>query len=171
MNIRLVAMIASVAFAPALAVSAEPHTEHTYRLEPGEARPQATLRDAQWLVGAWTGTAFGQQFDQTWNPPSAGSMLGHFKLYGDDGASFFELLLLSVEEDTLSLKVKHFNPDFSAWEEKDDYVNFRLVKKDENALHFGGLSFYRRCEDEIDGYIVMKSGGEGGEQYFHYRRR
>ena len=47
-----------------------------------------------------------------------------FKLYGDDGVSMYEILFLNEEEGTLSLKVKHFNADFTAWEEKDEWVTF-----------------------------------------------
>ena len=151
--------------------SAEPKTEHTFQLSAGEERPAATIEDAGWLVGSWAGTAFGQHFEEVWNPPSAGTMVGFFKLLGDDGVTFYELLLLSVDEGTLSLKVKHFNPDFTAWEEKADYVNFQLVKKEEDALHFGGISFYRRGDDAIDGYIVMKHGEEVKEHHLKYERR
>jgi len=166
-NIKLLALL----FACTTAWSAEPRTEHTYSLEPGETRPVATLADASWLVGSWTGTAFGQQFEEVWNPPSAGSMIGLFKLYGDDGVSFYELLELRVSDGTLSLKVKHFNADFTAWEEKPDFIDFRLVKLEENALHFGGLSFYRRDDDSIDGYIVMRNDEKLTEHHLLYERR
>lgn len=151
--------------------AAEPHTEHTLRLSEGEARPAATLADAHWLVGDWAGTAFGKQFDETWNPPSAGTMVGTFKLFDDSGVSMYEILFLNEEEGTLSLKVKHFNADFSAWEEKGDYVNFRLVAMEDDALHFGGLSFYRRSSDHIDAYIVMREGDHVVEYPLVYRRR
>jgi len=151
--------------------AAEPKTEHTFQLSPGEERPAATIEDAGWLVGSWAGTAFGGRFEQVWNPPSAGTMVGFFKLLGDDGVSFYELLLLSIEDGTLSLKVKHFNPDFTAWEEKADYVHFQLVHKEADALHFGGISFYRQGDDQIDGYIVMRNGEEVTEHYLKYERR
>ncbi len=160
-----------VATLTTLTWAAEPRTEHTYQLAPDEPRPEATLDDVRWLAGSWTGTAFGQIFEEVWNPPSAGSMIGLFKLFGDDGVAFYEILLLSVEDGTLSLKVKHFNPDFTAWEDKEDYVNFRLVKKEEDALHFGGISFYRRDDDSIDGYIVMRSGEDTREHHLQYQRR
>ena len=153
------------------AFAAEPRTEHTYTVADGEQRPAATLSDAHWLVGSWTGTAFGQRFEEVWNAPSAGSMVGMFKLYDGDEVSFYELLLLTVEEGTLSLKVKHFNPDFSAWEEKADYINFRLAKLEEDALHFSGISFYRRDNDHIDGYIVMRNGDKITEHKLTYERQ
>jgi hypothetical protein len=98
-------------------------------------------------------------------------MVGMFKLYGDDGVAFYELLLLVVEDGTLSLKVKHFNPDFTAWEEKGDYHTFRLVKKEADALHFKGLSFYRRGDYAIDGYIVMQKNDSLTEHHLRYERR
>ena len=151
--------------------SAELRTEHTYQLEPDESRPGATLDDASWLVGSWSGTAFGSRFEAVWNAPSAETMVGLFKLFGDDGVEFYEILLLGVEDGTLSLKVKHFSADFTAWEDKEDYVNFRLVKKEDDALHFGGLSFYRRGDDSIDGYIVMRNAEETTEHHLDYKRR
>lgn len=169
---RFAACVAFLALTSgAAAWAAEPRTEHTYQLEPDEDRPAATIDDAAWLVGSWTGTAFGGRFEEVWNPPSAGTMIGLFKLYGDEGVSFYEILLLSVEDGSLSLKVKHFNPDFSAWEDKEDYVNFRLVKKEDDALHFGGLSFYRRDDSSMDGYIVMRSGEDVSEHHLKYQRR
>ena len=151
--------------------AAELRTEHTYQLTEGEARPAATIEDAAMLVGSWEGTAFGGRIEEVWNPPSAGTMVGMFKFFVDDEVVFYEIFLMTVEEGTLSLKVKHFSPDFTAWEEKDDYIEFRLVKIDEDALHFGGLSFYERGDDAIDGYIVMKNAEGIREEPLVYKRR
>jgi len=171
MSIFRIGAAVLLAASHAAAWSAELRTEHTYQLEPDETRPAATLDDASWLVGSWSGTAFGSQFEAAWNAPSAETMVGLFKLFGDDGVEFYEILLLSVEDGTLSLKVKHFSADFTAWEDKEDYVNFRLLKKEDDALHFGGLSFYRRGDDSIDGYIVMRNGEETTEHHLDYKRR
>ncbi len=156
---------------PIIAFAAEPRTAHTYQLEPGEERPPASLEDASWLVGSWVGTGFGQRIEEVWNPPTAGSMVGMFKLYGEEGVAFYELMLLVVEDGSLSLKVKHFDPDFTAWEEKADYGEFRLVKKEEAALHFHGLSFYRRDDDVIDVYIVIRRNDSWSEHHLAYERR
>jgi len=148
----------------------EPHTEHTFKLSEGESHAAATLEDAHWMAGSWTGTAFGSNFEEVWNAPSADSMVGLFKLFDDDGVGFYEILLMTVEDGTLSLKVKHFNADFTAWEEKGDFIDFRLVKKEDNALHFAGISFYRRDENHMDAYIVMRNGDEVTEHELKYVR-
>ncbi len=145
-------------------------TEHTVRLDDPENRPPATLEDVSWLVGSWKGEAFGGTFEEVWNPPSFGSMVGFFKLMGDEAVAFYELLLLVEEEGSLSLKVKHFNPDFSAWEEREDYVDFRFVSADDDVIHFSGISFYRLSDNEIHGWIRMRSGDQIREEKLVYRR-
>ena len=162
---------AIIAILSIAASAAEPRTEHTYKLADGESLPDATLADAAFLVGSWQGTAFGSQFEETWNPPSAGSMVGLFKLFDGDDVAFYELLLLTVDDGILSLKVKHFSADFTAWEEKTDYVDFRLVAIGDDALHFSGISFYRRGDDDMDGYIVMRNADGIREEKLTYRRR
>ena len=147
-----------------------PRTEHTLQLDDPERRPSATLEDVKWLTGSWQGTAFGASFEQTWNPASAGSMVGLFKVIRDDAVDFYELLLLIEEEGSLSLKVKHFTPEFVAWETKEDYIDFRLVRIDDDAIHFSGLSFYRRGDDTIEGYIAMRSEAGVREERLDYRR-
>ena len=154
-----------------VATAAELRTEHTYKLADGATRPAATIEDAAMLVGNWEGSAFGSRFEAAWNPPSANSMVGLFKLYNGDEVAFYEILLMTVEEGSLSLKVKHFSADFTAWEEKADYIEFRLVKIDDDALHFGGISFYKRGDDAIDAYIVMKNAEGIREEPLVYQRR
>ena len=146
-------------------------TEHTFRLDDPDTRVPASLEDVAWMVGSWTGDAFGGTFEQTWNPASVGSMVGMFKLINDDDINFYELLLLVEEEGSLSLKVKHFTPAFAAWEEKADYVHFRLVGIGSGVVHFSGLSFYQVSDDEMHGYIAMRTEDGVREEKLVYRRR
>lgn len=156
---------------PAPGLAAEPRTENTYQLAEGEERPVASLEAASFLIGNWTGTAFGERAEETWSEPTGGTMVGTFKLFNGDEPAMYEIMLLSVEDGTLSLKVKHFNPDFTAWEDKGDYVNFKLVAYGEGELHFGGLSFYRRNDDRVDGFIVMRNGENITEHRLIYERQ
>lgn len=151
-------------------LAVEPHTDNTFRLSDGEAPPDGRLSELSWLVGSWTCTAFGKQCEEIWSAPSAGSMVGTFKLYDDSGVSFYELMLLTRVDGVLTLRVKHFGADMSAWEDKQESVDFRLVAMSPDAVHFSGLSFYRRSADQIDGYIVM-SGQDGvKEELLRYQR-
>ncbi len=164
----LIALVAAASVGTASAQSAV--TEHTVRLDDPEKRPPAALEDVSWLVGSWEGEAFGGTFEEVWNPPSKGSMVGFFKFMGDEAVAFYELMLLVEEEGSLSLKVKHFNPDFSAWEEREEYVDFRFVSADDDVIHFSGISFYRLSKNEIHAWIRMRSGDQISEEKLVYRR-
>ena len=94
-----------------------------------------------------------------------------FKLLKGDEVAFYELLLLVEEEGSLSLKVKHFNSDFTAWEDKEDYVTFRLVKIREDAVDFSGLSFHRINDDEIHAYLALRDDEKTWEEKLIYYRR
>ena len=145
-------------------------SERTYKLDDPSQRPAATLEDVDWLVGSWVGTGFGQRFEQVWNPRSAGSMVGMFKLYDDGAVNFYELLVLIEVEGSLELRVKHFTPEFIAWEEKQDYVAFPLVRIDNDAIHFSGLSFYRIDDVTMKGYLAMRNDVGIREETLLYRR-
>ncbi|MDX1405848.1 MAG: DUF6265 family protein [Woeseiaceae bacterium] len=148
-----------------------PYTENTFVLDEPANQPTATLADVHWLVGSWAGDAFGATFEEVWNPPSADSMVGMVKYLDGDQVSFYELMLIVEEQASLNLKVKHFDADFSAWEEKGEFVNFPLVKLEVDAIHFHGLSFYRKNDDELHAFLVIR-GKEGvREEKMVYRRR
>lgn len=153
------------------AMAQSPRTEHTLQLDDPDSRPPATLADVAWLVGSWTGEAFGGTFEEVWNPPSAGSMVGLFKMMNGDDVRFYEIMLLVEEEGSLSLKVKHFHADFTAWEEKDDYVRFRFISADDDAVHFSGISFHRISDNEIHGYLALRNEEKVWEEKLVYQRR
>jgi len=93
-----------------------------------------------------------------------------FKFMGDEEVAFYELMLLAEEEGSLVLKVKHFSADFTAWEDKEDYINFRLVSIEPEAVHFSGLSFYKVNENEFIGYIALHNEDKVWEEKLVYRR-
>ena len=145
-------------------------TENTYKYIDGSEKTKATLTDITWLVGSWKGQAFGSSFEETWNPASNGSMVGMFKLLDEDKVGFYELMLIVEEEGSLVLKVKHFNADFSGWEEKADYISFPLVKIEKAAVHFSGLSFNKISDLQIDAYLAMYSGDTVSEEKLIYTK-
>jgi hypothetical protein len=98
--IRLVAVLALLLAGHATLAQSQ-HTEHTFKLDDPENRPAATLDDVSWLVGNWSGEAFGNTFEEGWNPPSAGSMIGFFKLMDDDAIHFSGISFYRIDDDTM----------------------------------------------------------------------
>jgi hypothetical protein len=60
----------------------------------------------------------------------------------------------------------------TGWEEKNDFVRFRLAKIEPDAIYFSGLTFRRVNPDLIEGYLALRDRATGAvrEETFIYRR-
>jgi hypothetical protein len=164
----LVLVVVSTA-CPALAQSSR--TENTLKLDDQSVRPPATIDSIAWLAGSWVGEGLGGEVEEIWSAPSAGSMMGGFKLLQQGEVAFYELILIREVEGSLVLELKHFNSDLTGWEEKNDMVTFRLVKVDGDSVYFSGLTYRRVDEDRMHIFLAMRSQGELREVQFELRRR
>jgi hypothetical protein len=115
--------------------------------------PPATLADISWICGFWKGEALGGETEEFWSPPSAGHMMGVFRLIRNGELSFCEILSLSEENHTLVLRVKHFDKTLKGWEEKEESMVFELLKKEPGKLFFNGLTFEKISENEINVWV------------------
>lgn len=145
-------------------------TTHTLKLDNVERSVNASIGDVEWLAGRWIGEGFGGQIEEIWSPAAGGAMVATFRLLQDDEPSFYELCLLVEENNTLIYKVRHFNPDFKAWEEKEEYVSFPLIKIEGQTLYFQGLT-YELVGDICHIYLAMKQkDGSHEEVHMTYQR-
>ena len=145
----------------------------TRRAAEDSVPPAATLADASWLAGQWTGTGIGgKPAMESWLAASGSTMVGTFvQQDGNGGIQFTEHLYLMEEDGTLILRLKHFNADLTGWEEKGDMLTFRLVAVEPCALYFSGLTI--RCEGEdglLAAVMMSRKGEDAGELVFRFRR-
>lgn len=128
-------------------------------LAEGASSPPASIDDVAWLVGHWKGAGLGGQSEEFFAPPLDGQMIGAFRQTKPDGSiMFYEFYQLLETGGSLALRIKHFNADFTGWEEKDDYVAFPLVAAEENAVYFDGLTFKMTGPDELRSAVVVDEG-------------
>ena len=167
MRLRAVAVLA-------LALTVPLAAQETRVAPEGHVPPPAAIEQADWLVGDWVGTGIdGAEAAESWLPPSGDTMVGLFVQEKPDGGLMFtEHMYLAEEGGSLVLKLKHFNPDLTGWEEKDGMVRFRLLSIEPCAAYFSSLTY--RCEAE-GGLLVavrMKSEGDAVEELvFRFKRR
>ncbi len=146
------------------------YTENTLQLDEGAERPRAKLDQLAFMVGAWEGEAFGGRFEEVWSAPSVGTMTGTFKLIHDEKPSMYEFEIIVEDEGSLAIRLKHFNADLSAWEEKAEFVEFPLVKLNEEGAFFAGLTYRRIGPDELGVFLAMKTKVGVREERLTYRR-
>ena len=165
-------VLAAVLVSSAVSVQGqEKMTERTLKLGTGAKSPHATMSDVAWLAGHWVGPALGGEAEEIWSPPKAGSMMGMYRLVRDGKVVFYELLALVQEGGSLVLRLKHFNPDLTGWEEKQKTVDFRLVGLGEGIVQFEGMSFHREGDAKLTVYLAIE-GKDGAlhEEAFRYAR-
>lgn len=162
-------MALSLVFVPAAQLTAQ----ETRVGEPGFVSPPATIAVAEWLAGQWSGEGIGgAKAHESWLPPSGDTMVGTFvQEAADGGIMFTEHMYLMEQDGSLVVRLKHFDPDLTGWEEKDGMVTFRLLAAEPCALYFNALTY--RCDGEGDMVVAvrMKSDKpEPDELVFRFKR-
>ena len=132
------------------------HTEHTIRLDSGMTSPPATLADVAWLQGHWRGPGLGGISEEFWMEPSGGAMPGVFRTVTDGEVIFYEMFALTEHEGSLVLRLKHFNPDMTGWEDKEEMVRFRLAHVEAGLIQFNSLTYRLETEDSMRIHVAVR---------------
>ena len=131
------------------------------------AKEKFDIEDYSWLVGSWTGDGFGGISHETWAEPVNGTMMGMYRHINAEGElNFYEFLLL----DENGLRLKHFNPDLTGWEEKDDMLTFEMVSYSKEKIELKGLTFEKKSDTEMTIALQMRRGGKLHTEVFNMRR-
>ena len=145
-------------------------TENTLQFDPDAERQTVNIEQLSWYEGRWEGEGFGGMVEENFGPPLGGTMIGTFRVISENGPSFYEMLIIEPDENSLVYKVKHFNPDFTGWEEKEDYVPFKLIKIEGNKVYFNGLTIERNG-NKLTHYLALKQkDGTYREEVLTYRK-
>ena len=125
---------------------------------------ESSIQDMAWISGHWTGEAMGGEFEETWNPPMAGEMMGMFKMTRDGKVVFYELLTIAPQGDSFVLRLKHFGQKLVGWEEKEKSVEFPLQSVSKTEVKFNGLKFSRIDPDQSNNMKIEIAVEQDGKQ-------
>lgn len=136
----------------------------------GESPPSASIDELAWLAGSWIGEGLGGVAREFYSPPMGGIITGHFVYQRGESMGFSEILSIAPLGDSLIYRLKHFNPDLTGWEEKDEVIEFPLIAREGDAFFFNGLTVRKDGDDGLVVAVRLDQGGEVGEAVFRYRR-
>jgi len=169
----LVALLVPLALAQVSTAATETvkatESANTLQIDPATGPAAAEIESLSWLRGYWVGPGLGGECEELWMPPMSDRMHGTFTLVQEGKLVFSEAMILVEVDDTVELRVKHFDPEFVGWEEKDGYVTFPLVRLEENTAYFHGLTF-RRSGDKLKIFLVLTQEGVRSEMSFDLSR-
>lgn len=140
---------------------------------PALAAPAATLADLAWLQGSWEGEGIaGAPALEAYSSPAGGQMVGHFRQMNADGTvMFYEIITIVEEGGSLAYRLKHFNPDLTGWEEKNEVKAFALTAKLADRFDFSGLVYERTGADTMTASVVVEEKGKRETMVFRFRRK
>jgi len=121
---------------------------------------RTSLASFEWLVGQWRGAGFDGEVEEVWVGPAGKEMQGMFRLVKEDKVVLRELMTLIDQEGRVTLRVKHFGPDFDAWEETKESADFELLRFDTGRFQFDGLTLTHDANQLTMHLIVTDSAGE-----------
>lgn len=146
--------------------------QNTLSFEEGMTSPGVDINSLSWLAGHWKGQAFGGTVEEIWSLPQDGSMMFSFRLVADGKVSFYEFGHIVETDGTLLLQLKHFDPNLNGWEEKDEAVDFKLVKIEGDRFYFDDFTIEFISDKEINMYVEIGEGdGSSNEVKFNYHRQ
>jgi hypothetical protein len=97
------------------------------------------------MEGRWVGTYKGDPVEEQWSAARAGSIMGMFRWLRDGKPRFYELIVIHEEDGHPVMRFKHFNPDMSGWEEKDECLILDL----ESASSDGAVWANRASDQKL----------------------
>ena len=144
--------------------------QHTLSLLENHESPNTSIEEVAWIAGHWRGEAFGGITEEIWSPPLGNAMVASFRLIVNDEVSFYEIETITEENESLVLRLKHFHADLKGWEEKDETVDFPLVKVEHDKVYFDGMTFEKVSDSEMNVYVVIEDKeGHAQEMKFSYK--
>jgi hypothetical protein len=122
----------------------------------------------EWLTGTWRGPGFNGTFEEVWSVPDTnGHLMGMFRYFDAAGkVQFYEFWVL----DETGMKLRHFNPDFTAWEDKSKFIDFTMVETTETKVTLKGLTYEHVSTNEMKVSLRLKIGDEVNTEIFNLQR-
>ncbi|KPQ12858.1 MAG: hypothetical protein HLUCCX10_14630 [Algoriphagus marincola HL-49] len=145
------------------------NAQEVKRLRDGQPPGKGNLSQVAWLEGFWSGPGLGGDCEEVWLPARDGQMMGTFRFFDQGKLIFSELFFLSEENESMTLKLKHFSADLKAWEDKDEWVEFRLIEIEDQTIWLDGLTM-KREGDNLTVWVELESGDQSSVAAFEYTR-
>jgi len=138
-------------------------------LAPAQAGDRFSFDDLAFLEGAWKG---GEDFtfEEIWSGPEGGVMTAMARGVKSGTLAVLEYIVVSDEDAGLVMRFKHYNADFSTWEEAGP-VTLVLTDASENDVTFTAdppsetvksIRYWMPDENSLQADIVLIENGEEG---------
>lgn len=108
------------------------------------------MQSLAWLANTWVGTLGTDTIEEHWTSAQANTMMGMFRRFDAEAVKFYEFLAIELEADIPYLRMVHFSPGLTSWEEKGSPTEFRLAQLE------GTKAIWEPTNPDEDKWIVYE---------------
>ena len=94
------------------------------------------INDLNWLTGHWQDSIEGDIVEEIWSSIHAKSIMGMFRWFKDEIPSLLEFISINQKGDEIYLNLRHFDQNFYAHEDKEEFISFKLEGVESNYALF-----------------------------------
>ncbi len=131
---------------------------------------QSRIDKLSWLEGNWSAEKWGGTVEEYWSAPNGNTIIGMFRMIADGEIKFSEHFSIIENSDNITLKLKHFNADFTSWEKKDEYVEFPLIETGENYASFEGIKYELLDSGKLKATLEIENEGKIETEIFIFEK-
>ena len=138
---------------------------------PAKAETPYSLANLAFLEGHWKGGDGDFVFEETWNEANGGVMTAMARGVSAGELKVLEYIIVIEALDAVIMRFKHFNHDYSTWEEAEPIV-LQLSSAKNNDVTFTAdplsedvksIRYWMPDENTLQAdIVVMENGEEGG---------
>jgi hypothetical protein len=100
-----------------------------------DSKPALKLSEVAWLAGGWENDPeMKSAFDEFWQGPMNGSMVGTFRMSNPGRPALYEFLLLEEQADGVWMRIRHYGPEMTDKDEKP--IRLKLSEGNDRRLVF-----------------------------------
>ena len=96
--------------------------------------------DLSWLAGSWKCEIWGGIGEEVYSQANPTGVFGSFRLTKDGKVSLYEMIVIENHPEGTLLRMKHFHFGLKGWEEKNDFVEGKLIESGPKSLTFYGAT-------------------------------
>lgn len=94
--------------------------------KPAERSTDVSVQDLAFLAGCWMGSAGEDKLQECWAGPEGNSMIGGFRWIKGGKLWMYEVIVLVDDGEEVMFRLRHFDAEGNAWEDKDAPISARL---------------------------------------------
>jgi len=101
-----------------------------------------------------------------------GIMLATYRHVSEEKNNFFELISISENKDgSLVMKLRHFNPDLTAWEDEEGQLVWEMKAISDSSVTFGPCTYTLTEPNKMEISLIMNNDGKVETELFTFLRQ